>query len=151
MARPSPLKVLVELAEHRSQDVARTLGQLIGHGEQGEAKLQVLRNYLMEYRARLDEAVLEGIDGERLRNYLAFIGRLERAIADQAAEVARAQARIAQEKEHWFEKERERRTFETLLARRQLETKRLEARREQNQLDELSSGTHARRSNRTTL
>jgi flagellar FliJ protein len=150
MARPSPLKILVNLAEHRSQDVARTLGQLIGNGEQGEAKLQVLRNYLMEYRARLDEAVLEGIDGERLRNYLAFIARLERAIADQTAEVARTQARINQEKERWLEQERERRTFETLLERRKLETKRLEARREQNQLDELSSGAHARRMNRTT-
>lgn len=146
MAQPSSLQVLVDLAEHRSQEVARNLGQLIAHGEQGEAKLQLLRNYLQEYRARLDEAVREGLDGERLRNYLSFIARLERAIAQQAAEVASAQARIDREKERWREQERERRTYETLLDRRRLEVQRLEARSQQKQLDEIATRTVMRHS-----
>jgi flagellar protein FliJ len=148
MANPSSLQVLVELAEHRSQEVARSLGQLITRGEQGETKLQLLRNYLHEYRARLDDAVREGLDGERLRNYLSFIARLERAIAEQAAEVAATQARIDKEKEHWREQERERRTFETLLNRRRIEGQRLEARNQQKQFDEIATRSASRTSTR---
>jgi flagellar FliJ protein len=144
MANPSSLQVLVDLAEHKSQEVARSLGQLISRGEQGETKLQLLRNYLNEYRVRLDDAVREGLDGERLRNYLSFIARLERAIAEQAAEVAATKARIENEKAHWREQERERRTFETLLNRRRIEGQRLEARSQQKQLDEISTRTAMR-------
>lgn len=144
MANPSSLQVLIDLAEHRSQEVARNLGLLITRGEQGEVKLQLLRNYLHEYRMRLDEAVREGLDGERLRNYLSFIARLERAIAEQAAEVATAQASIDTEKARWREHERERRTFETLLDRRRIEGQRLEARSQQKQLDEIATRTARR-------
>jgi flagellar FliJ protein len=146
MANSSSLQVLVDLAEHRSQEVARNLGLLITRGEQGEVKLQLLRNYLREYRMRLDEAVREGLDGERLRNYLSFIARLEQAIAEQAAEVATAQASIDREKERWREQERERRTFETLLDRRRIEGQRLEARSQQKQLDEIATRTATRQS-----
>lgn len=139
MAQPSSLQVLVDLAEYRSREVARNLGLLITRGEQGETKLQLLRNYLHEYRVRLDDAVREGLDGERLRNYLAFIARLERAIAEQAAEVAAAKARVEGEQERWREQERERRTFETLLERRRDEGQRVEARRQQKQHDELAT------------
>ncbi len=149
MAQTSPLKILVDLAEHKSQETARNLNLLINRGEQGEVKLQLLRNYLQEYRVRLDEAVREGLDGERLRNYLSFIARLERAIADQAAEVARAQARVDQEKQLWREHERERRTFETLLERRRVEGQRLEARQQQKQLDELATRAATRQPTRS--
>lgn len=148
MAHPSSLQVLVELAEHRSQEVARNLGLLINRGEQGEAKLQMLRNYLREYRTRLDDAVREGLEPERLRNYLAFIARLERAIAEQALEAATAQARIEGEKVHWLEQERERRTFETLLDRRRAEGTRLEARNQQKEADEIATRTVLRQSGR---
>lgn len=146
MAHPSSLQVLVDLAEHRSREVACNLGLLIAHGEQGETKLQLLRNYLHEYRVRLDDAVREGLDGERLRNYLSFIARLERAIAEQAAEVASAHAYIDREKERWREQERERRTYETLLDRRRVEGQRLEARSQQKQLDEIATRTVMRQS-----
>jgi flagellar protein FliJ len=139
MAQPSSLQVLVDLAEHRSQEVARNLGLLITRGAQGEVKLQLLRNYLHDYRVRLDDAVREGLDGERLRNYLLFIARLERAIAEQGAEVATSQAHIDREKERWREQERERRTFETLLDRRRVEGQRVEARSQQKQLDEIAT------------
>ena len=79
-------------------------------------------------------------------NYLTFIARLERAIAEQAAEVATAQACIDKEKEHWREQERERRTFETLLDRRRIEGQRLEARSQQKQLDEFATRTATQRS-----
>lgn len=148
MANASSLQMLVDLAEHRSRKVARNLGQLITRGEQGEVKLQLLRNYLREYRVRLDDAVREGLDGERLRNYLLFIARLERAIAEQAAEVAATQARIDKEKEHWRKQERERRTFEALLDRRRIEGQRLEARSQQKQFDEIATRTAMRSSTR---
>jgi len=144
MPQTSPLKILVDLAEHKSQETARNLSLLVNRGEQGEVKLQLLRNYLQEYRTRLDEAVQEGLDGERLRNYLSFIARLERAIAEQAQEVARAQARVDQEKQRWREHERERRTYETLLERRRAESQRAEARQQQKQSDEIATRTATR-------
>lgn len=144
MAQRSSLQVLIDLAEHRSQEVARNLGQLIAHGERGEAKLQLLRNYLREYRLRLDEAVREGLDSERLRNYLSFIARLDQAVAHQAAEVATTQESIDREKERWRAQERERRTYETLLERRRAESRRLEGRSQQKQLDEIATRTVTR-------
>lgn len=139
MARPTSMQVLVDLAEYKGHESARALSLLMNHGAQGEAKLQLLRNYLNEYRARMDEAVREGLDGERLRNYLSFIGRLERAVAEQATEVAGALSEIDRAKRRWNEHERERRTYQTLIDRRRTEASYREARRQQEQLDEIAA------------
>jgi len=145
---PSSLQVLVELAEHRSQEVARNLGLLINRGEQGEAKLQMLRNYLQEYRTRLDDAVREGLEPERLRNYLAFIARLETGDRGTGSGSGHRAGPHRRGKGALARAGRERRTFETLLERRRTEGKRLEARNEQKQLDEIATRTALRQPGR---
>ncbi len=144
MAQRTQLQVLADLAEHRSHAAARNLALLNSQGERSEEKLRLLEAYLQEYRARLEESVREGLDGERLRNYLAFISRVERAIAEQSAEVDKDKARIEQGKQRWQEEERQRKTFETLIERRSREIKLARARREQSQNDEFAARTVVR-------
>ncbi len=136
MTRRTQLQVLVDLAEHRSNAAAHNLALLNSQGEKSQEKLRLLKTYLKEYRARLDESVRGGLDGERLRNYLAFISRLERAIAEQSAEVEKDKARIEEGRQRWHEQERQRRTFETLVERRRREKTLAQARTEQRQNDE---------------
>lgn len=139
MARRNQLEVLVDLAEHRSNAAAHDLALLNKQGEQNEVKLQLLRAYLAEYRARLDELVREGLDGVRLRNYLSFLSRVERAVADQSAEVEKDRERIEIGRERWQAEERKRRTFETLVDRRTRESRLADARIQQKQSDEFGS------------
>lgn len=144
MTRRNQLQVLVDLAEHRSNAAARNLALLSSQGEKSEEKLRLLKAYLQEYRARLDESIQEGLDGERLRNYLAFISRVERAIAEQSAEVEKDKARIEFGKQRWQEEERQRRTFKTLVDRRSQESKLADARMQQRQNDEFASRAASR-------
>ena len=99
---------------------------------------------MQEYRARLDESIREGLDGERLRNYLAFISRVERAIAEQSAEVEKDKARIEFGKKRWQEEERQRRTFKTLVDRRHRESILADQRIQQRQNDEFASRAASR-------
>lgn len=138
MTRRNQLQVLVDLAEHRSNAAARNLALLNSQGGKSEEKLRLLRTYLEEYRARLDESIREGLDGERLRNYLAFISRVERAIAEQSSEVEKDKARIEFGRQRWQEEERQRRTFKTLVDRRHQESKLADARMQQKQNDEFA-------------
>ena len=139
MAPRNQLEVLVDLAEHRSNAAAHDLALLNKQREQNEVKLQLLRAYLAEYRTRLDELVRDGLDGVRMRNYLSFLARVERAVADQSAEVEKDRQRIETSMQRWQAEERKRRTFETLVERRGRESRLADARMQQRQSDEFAS------------
>lgn len=145
MSNPFPLKPLLELSQTRMDDAARRLGELIASEQEGARKLELLQNYRDEYESRFHEAARNGISPDEWRNFSAFIGRIDEAIAVQKANVERSRQMTAAGQHAWMTQRNKVKAFDTLQKRHDLGEARKEARREQRQSDEHSAKRYANR------
>lgn len=131
-----PLQPLLDLANERMDEAARRLGELIASQRDGQQKLDMLQSYRDEYHARFVEAARNGIGPDAWRNYSAFIGKLDDAIAAQRRIVDQSRDRTVQGQEIWLAQRNRVKAFDTLSQRHQVGVARQEAKREQKQSDE---------------
>ncbi|KON80246.1 flagellar export protein FliJ [Azoarcus sp. PA01] len=136
MSRPFPLQPLLDLTQNRMDDAARRLGELVATEQEGSRKLELLQNYRAEYEARFQETARNGITPDAWRNYSAFIGRIDEAIALQAANVANARRHTAAGQHAWMAQRNKVKAFGTLQERHETDEARKAARQDQRQSDE---------------
>ncbi|KAI5916119.1 flagellar export protein FliJ [Thauera sp. 2A1] len=130
------LQPLLDLAQTRTDEAARKLGELIAGERSVEQKLKQLEDYRQEYHERFMQAVRDGIGPEAWRNFTAFIGRLDDAIAMQRSIVEQSRAQTAQGQQSWLDQRNRLKAFDTLSQRHQAGVSRSEARQEQKLTDE---------------
>lgn len=130
------LQPLLDLAQTRTDEAARKLGELIAGERSVEQKLKQLEDYRQEYHERFMQAVRDGIGPEAWRNFTAFIGRLDDAIAMQRGIVEQSRAQTAQGQQSWLDQRNRLKAFDTLSQRHQAGVSRSEARQEQKLTDE---------------
>ncbi|MCK9985093.1 MAG: flagellar protein FliJ [Azoarcus sp.] len=145
MSKSFPLKPLLELSQTRMDDAARRLGELIASEQEGTRKLELLQNYRDEYESRFHEAARNGISPDEWRNFSAFIGRIDEAIAVQKANVERSRQMTVAGQNAWMAQRNKVKAFDTLQKRHDLGEARKEARLEQRQSDEHSAKRYANR------
>ncbi len=136
------LKPLLDLAQTRTDEAARELGERIANERDLEQKLKILEDYRQEYHERFMQAVRDGIGPDAWRNFSSFIGRLDDAIGAQRQIVERSRAHTAEGQQTWLEQRNKLKAFDTLSQRHQAGVARGEARQEQRLTDE-----HAARRN----
>ncbi|NTV09363.1 MAG: flagellar export protein FliJ [Zoogloea sp.] len=136
MSTTFPLQTLLDLANDRMDEAARHLGELIASEQAGEKKLALLQQYRDEYRNRFLETVRSGVGPEVMRNFSAFIGRLDEAIAIQKAQLDRSKQQTAQGQQHWLSERNRVKAFDTLSERHQQVQAKREAKQEQRFSDE---------------
>ena len=136
MSEPFSLKPLLDLTHTRMSDAARRLGELIASEQEGARKLEMLWNYRAEYEARFEEAARNGISPDAWRNYSAFIGRIDEAIAVQTANVDRSRCLTVAGQNAWMTQRNKAKAFDTLQKRYETGEARKVARQEQHQSDE---------------
>ena len=115
---------------------ARELGRLIALEQEGERKLEMLRNYRAEYEARFVDALHAGIGVEALRNYSAFMARIDEAIDIQHANLSQSQQHTASGKQRWMTQRNKVKAYDTLHDRHVQTEGRKATREEQRQSDE---------------
>ncbi len=130
------LQPLLDLAQTRTDEAARKLGELIAGERSVEQKLKQLEDYRQEYHERFMQAVRDGIGPEAWRNFTAFIGRLDDAIAVQRGIVEQSRAQTAQGQQSWLDQRNRLKAFDTLSQRHQAGVSRSEAKQEQKLTDE---------------
>ncbi|MEO1765856.1 flagellar export protein FliJ [Thiobacter aerophilum] len=140
MPRRFPLQSLHDLAADRLEAASRRLAELKRTWQAAEDKLAKLRDYQQEYRQRLGQAVREGLDVTRMRDFHAFLAKIEVAIRHQLAEVERCRQAWEHGQRVWLEERRKLKTYEVLKARHAASERVRENRLEQRDQDE-----HARR------
>lgn len=145
MSTPFPLKPLLELSQTRMDEAARRLGELIASEQEGTRKLELLQNYRDEYEARFHEAARNGISPDEWRNFSAFIGRIDEAIAVQKAAVERSKQMTIAGQNAWMAQRNKVKAFDTLQKRHELGEARKAARTEQRQSDEHAAKRYASR------
>ncbi|MCB1886701.1 MAG: flagellar export protein FliJ [Rhodocyclaceae bacterium] len=136
MSENFPLQKLLDLAQERTDDAARKLGELIGAEKEDDRKLALLQEYRSEYQGRFMDAARTGIGPDEWRNFTAFINRLDEAIEQQQKIVEAARGRTAAGQQAWLSERNRMKAFDALSQRHQKALQRKEARQDQQLTDE---------------
>ena len=144
MTRKFSLQPLQELSRTRLDDATSELGRLIAHEQEGERKLEMLQEYRAEYEARFRAAMHNGLGIEAIRNYSAFMNRIDDAIAAQQAHVGQSRHQTEAGKQNWVEHRNRAKAFDTLAQRHQDAERRRSQKLEQRQSDEHTAVRHQR-------
>ena len=136
MANLSALETLIGLAQRDTDAAAKKLGAELAAVDDANQKLTMLHGYRDDYANKLQAAQMNGITPLAYQNFVAFMGKLENAIAGQGEVVKNAEAKSAMAKTTWQACERKRLSYRTLSERAAAETLRVENKRDQKQMDE---------------
>lgn len=138
-------KPVLKVAENREANAARRFGQSQKLQREQEGKLENLRQYHAEYLARFQQTASVGMNASQLREYQAFLNKLEQAINEQEEIVRQSQLACTQHKKQWTEKHIRTQSMDKAMTRMVKTEQKQEDAREQKMFDEL-----AQRINRTT-
>ena len=137
--RRFPLQNVHDLSRNRADAAARRLHQLKAQWQAAENRLEELRRFRREYEERLRQSTGRGMGMHQMRDFHAFLAKLDHAISSQDAEVARCRGEWDKGRQHWQEQRRQLSAYDA-LAKRHLEREtRRDNLREQRNLDELAT------------
>ena len=134
----SSLKVLAELAQQRADAAAKELGKLNTYQQEAEKKLDLLVQYRQSYQAHFQNAMHQGYDHAGWQNFMAFIDKLDVAIAEQRQVVSYAQKKRIAGADAFLAHQRKLKSYDILLRRQQAFEDRRQHQQEQKLLDEFS-------------
>lgn len=117
MANKLPLATLIELAQSKTDEATRRLGQLQNAHTSAAGKLEMLLQYRQEYLDQLQVQLRDGVASAHLRNFQHFIGTLDGAIEQQRALTLQADTRLAHGRGDWQHTKRRLNSFDTLADR----------------------------------
>ncbi len=112
-----PLATLIELAQNKTDEATRRLGQLQTAHTSAADKLDLLQQYRQEYLDRLQTHLQDGVAAAHLRNFQQFIGTLDAAIEQQRAVTSQADSRLALGRSDWQHNKGRLNSFDTLAQR----------------------------------
>jgi len=101
MAQSDRLTPVRRVAESRERDAANAYGTAQRALRDQETKLEQLRQFHQEYQGRFDSACRAGLSVGELREYQAFLARLQQAVAQQKAAVETSRQAHAKTRQHW--------------------------------------------------
>jgi flagellar FliJ protein len=130
---------LIQVAQNKTDTAAVKVGQFNARLAESAQKRDVLINYRDEYRARLEAAIMRGAPAAEVRNFRAFLDKLDDAVRQQEGEVAFWNVQIANARSAWQAEQRSLNSFNTIANRRDAVARRNAERREQKQQDEFAS------------
>lgn len=131
-----PFRTLLDLSHARLDSAGRRLAELLASEQASAEKLKLLNQYRDEYQSRFMEAASTGITPEQWQNFLAFLRKIEAAIAYQQQTVSQSRKRTADGQQAWLEQRKRAHAFDTLSERHRAREQREEGRREQKRADE---------------
>lgn len=139
MPNKLPLATLIELAQNKTDEATRRLGQLQTAHTSAAGKLEMLLQYRQEYLDQLQQQMSAGVPSAQLRNFRDFIATLDGAIEQQRAVTVQADTRLAHGRGDWQSSQRRLNSFDTLAGRVRRQEMITLHKREQRDSDERSA------------
>ena len=136
MARHFPLQPLLEHSRHRMDAAQRALRVLKQQEEEARRRLQELEGFRQEYRDRLMHSVAGGMHIHLMRDYHAFLAKIEQAIRRQTEVVQETHGRWEAAHKHWLAERHKVKAYEVLAERHHKRELHRAERREQRLTDE---------------
>ncbi len=146
MAKPSSLKILLNLAQRREDAAAKELGRLSHHQQEAEKKLNLLLQYRHSYQAHFQAATENGAGHVEWTNFMAFMNKLDAAIAEQRQVVLYAQQKRSVGAEDFLVCQRKLKSYATLVQRQQTQENQNQVKHEQKLQDEFALNASQRNS-----
>ena len=126
------------LADDQADAAARDYARRRDALEAQRLKLEQLEAYRADYREGFGQSGRGGMDAHRLREYAAFLGRIDQALEQQRAAVRRLEAEVQGMREQWLDRWGRARALERTVERYRAQEQGTERRREQAASDELA-------------
>lgn len=95
------LKPIKKLADNKEKVSAQALGHSVNHKHNQDEKLQQLTQYRAEYVASMTLKTQQGMSGDQLQQYHAFLNKLDDAISQQRTAVVTSEQSLHLSKEEW--------------------------------------------------
>ncbi|MET1078188.1 MAG: flagellar export protein FliJ [Pseudomonas sp.] len=137
-SRAERLRPVVEQAERAERETARQVGHCQGLCGQAELKLVELERYRGDYQQQWITEGQRGVSGQWLMNYQRFLSQLEVAIGQQRQTLAWHRDNLNKARAAWQQRYARLEGLRKLVQRYIDEARRVEDKREQKLLDELS-------------
>ncbi|MBK1735671.1 flagellar export protein FliJ [Halorhodospira abdelmalekii] len=126
-------RLMRQQQEQAAADLARAQGEL----QRSEGQLTSILGMRQEYQQRLVTSGTSGtIEAARLRDFNAFLGRLDEAVAQQRQGIAEQQQRVVQLHQRWLQHWEAHRRIERVIEQRLDQERSAAQRREQREADE---------------
>lgn len=139
MARGFSLQILLDHANHRLE-AAERLVRMMGRKEAAaRQRLEEIHGYKQEYQGRMTGAGAKGMSIHLLRDYHAFLLKVDQAIAHQQSECEQAKVNWQAAHAKWVEQRQQVKAYEVLAQRHQHQMMRKEDRLEQRATDEVAA------------
>lgn len=139
MPQKLPLATLIELAQTKTDEASRRLGQLQNAHTSAAAKLEMLLQYRQEYLDQFNGQMKGGLPSAHVRNFQNFIGTLDGAIEQQRALTLQADTRLGHGRSDWQNNKRRLTSFDTLADRVRQQAILIAGKKEQRESDERSA------------
>ena len=147
MASTLPFDALLGLAQDALDVATKQLGATTAMRTNAQRQLDMLADYRQDYLVRLQDMMSQGMASSDCQNYQRFITTLDNALQQQRDVLLRADADLAQSREHWQQAQRKHNAFDTLQVRDRRARQAVEARREQRVTDEFAGRSALRLAN----
>ena len=131
--RIAPVQNLVEDAERR---LAMSVAGFETRVKEAETKLQELQRYRLEYQQQFSQRAGRGMGATDLRDYQAFLARLDDALRQQQIVLQRMQADRDVERQKWQKAAIKAKALDHVVDKWRAEERRVQDRREQLDSDE---------------
>ncbi|MDN5871204.1 MAG: flagellar export protein FliJ [Nitrococcus sp.] len=138
MKRSKRMEPVHRLASERATELARVYAARREVLDQEHERMAQLRGFRRDYEQKLAVAAGRGIDAYRLRDYNAFLARIDGAIGQQQQSLARLEGEVEGLRLTWLEQWGNARALEQLLTRYRHEEQRTDAARDQRLHDEFA-------------
>jgi flagellar FliJ protein len=136
MTRTKRLQPVQDVVENAEKRLAQSLAAYERRVNEAETKLQELTRYRGEYEQQYTQRAGVGMGVLELRDYQAFLARLNEAMRQQQAVVQRVRAERDAERTRWQDAARRVKAIDHVVTQWRTEERRSEDRRDQRETDE---------------
>ena len=138
VSRAARLAPVVEMAEQAEKTAVQRLGYFQGQVKVAESKLADLEAFRLDYQEQWIVRGSDGVSGQWLLGYHGFLAQLDTAIDQQRQSLVWHQNNLIKARDAWQQAFAKVEGLRKLVQRYREEAQRLEDKREQRLLDELS-------------
>ena len=139
MAELSQLKMLLDLEQQREDKTAKDFAEVQQQVQDNQMRLDGMSKYRLDYLNQLQQRGQGGIQSMQVSQYHAFVGKLDEGVEQLHHEVVKLQQVLVQRKERWLAQRRKRESIEHLIKEKEKRAQKVQARKEQKNLDDFSS------------
>ncbi len=141
MTRSKRMQPVQRVAQSREQAAMRKLGQSQQHLDAQREKLEELRAYRDQYAREFESCGQGGLGAMRMQDYRVFLGRLNEAVRQQEAFIAKCIGQHEKMRLQWLETRSNAQAIDKVVDGYRKQERKQTARKEQREQDEHAQRT----------